>query len=325
MKLNLIIKLLKDPFFIIYSLIFSLVFFVFLFLIIDSFTQNKTDFEYDNYIKIEDNLNSSSKDEVLSKTWIVKENKLQFDEEKLENQKEKYDKIIEDLKLKIKQKELELSNNNNNVIFQYIPYYLENETLSNSWIIAIKETLFWSFFKEKNLNFTLELNEEKSNIRWKFIDNTIKLFWINHLNETELFSVFIHELWHYFDVIYLEKKVLFDLSDRFYDISWNWVNILREWSLKNDFVSGYAMTNKYEDFAESFIYYVFFNNDFRQKASLNTILQQKYDFFWKYIFRNDEFKKTNFRTQELSEDFYRDITKIEISLQNFLEYLKNWV
>jgi hypothetical protein len=39
------------------------------------------------------------------------------------------------------------------------------------------------------------------------------------------------------------------------------------------------MTNKYEDFAESFVYYILFNDDFRQKASLNVILQQKYDFF----------------------------------------------
>ena len=33
-----------------------------------------------------------------------------------------------------------------------------------------------------------------------------------------------------------------------------------------DFVSWYAMTNKYEDFAESFTYYILHNKDFLNKT-----------------------------------------------------------
>lgn len=322
MKLDEFMKIFKDKFFLFYAFLFTIVFFIIIFLLFDSLSNKHNDFEYDKYANIEIPLNSSQKGIIEDKKNI--EN-IYTDVDKLENQKEKYDKIIQDLKEKIKQKDLELSKNNIDVKIEFRPYYFENEILTNTWIISIKEVVYWNFLNGKNINFTLELNQEKTNIRWKFISNTIKLFGVERLSETELVSVFIHELWHYFDIVFLDKKVLFDLSDKFYEISWSWVNILREWSLKNDFVSGYGMTNKYEDFAESFVYYILFNDDFRQKASLNVILQQKYDFFWKYIFRNDEFKKTNFRNIELLDEFHRDITKINFSLQNFLEYLKNWL
>jgi len=48
------------------------------------------------------------------------------------------------------------------------------------------------------------------------------------LSEEEMLSVFIHELGHYFDINYLEKKVLFDLSNNFYDISWDSLNVLKQ-------------------------------------------------------------------------------------------------
>jgi hypothetical protein len=39
------------------------------------------------------------------------------------------------------------------------------------------------------------------------------------------------------------------------------------------------MTNKYEDFAESFAYYILHNNDFLEKTKKSNILLEKYDFF----------------------------------------------
>jgi hypothetical protein len=91
---------------------------------------------------------------------------------------------------------------------------------------------------------------------------------------------------------------------------------------QKDFVSGYSMTNKYEDFAESFTYYILHNDDFLEKAYYSDILKQKYDFFTKYVFRNDEFKTNYYKTTNEIKDYYWDITKIEYSLQNFLQYLK---
>jgi hypothetical protein len=82
------------------------------------------------------------------------------------------------------------------------------------------------------------------------------------------------------------------------------------------------MSNKYEDFAETFTYYILYNDDFRKKIQTSKVLKKKYDFFSQYVFRNDEFKKTNFRASEEITDYCRDITKIDFLLKNFLEYLE---
>jgi hypothetical protein len=55
---------------------------------------------------------------------------------------------------------------------------------------------------------------------------------------------------------------------------------------QKDFVSGYAMTNKYEDFAESLTYYILHNKDFLDKTKTSRILKRKYNFFSFYIFPN---------------------------------------
>ena len=102
------------------------------------------------------------------------------------------------------------------------------------------------------MNFLLELYKKKEKIRGKFYNNIIQMYGISQLNKNEILSVFIHELGHYFDIVYLEKKVLFDVSDMFYQLSWIDINIMKAGLNTKDFVSGYAMTNKYEDFAESF-------------------------------------------------------------------------
>jgi hypothetical protein len=47
------------------------------------------------------------------------------------------------------------------------------------------------------------------------------------------------------------------------------------------------MTNKYEDFAESFTYYILHNDDFLEKSRQSALLRAKYDFFSKYLFRDE--------------------------------------
>jgi hypothetical protein len=54
------------------------------------------------------------------------------------------------------------------------------------------------------------------------------------------------------------------------------------------------MTNKYEDFAESFNFYILHNKEFLNKTKQSNILKQKYDFFSNYFFKNKEFFATNF-------------------------------
>ena len=110
----------------------------------------------------------------------------------------------------------------------------------------------------------------------------------------ETMTVFVHEFAHFVDLYYLQKKVNIDLSNKFYDISWESTKIMKENQSGKDFVSGYAMTNKYEDFAESFIYFVLHNADFLKKTEDSFKLKAKYYFLQKYIFKENIFLATDF-------------------------------
>lgn len=82
------------------------------------------------------------------------------------------------------------------------------------------------------------------------------------------------------------------------------------------------MTNQYEDFAESFTYYVLFNQDFYQKAQKSVFLKEKYNFFSREVFVKNEFQNTNF-AKENSISHPWDTTKIPYFLEKFLKYLKS--
>jgi len=82
------------------------------------------------------------------------------------------------------------------------------------------------------------------------------------------------------------------------------------------------MTNKYEDFAETFTYYILHNKDFLQKTKKSKILKLKYDFFANYIFKNKEFFATKFTKNIKIKDYYRDITKIKFDEKKLFNYLE---
>jgi hypothetical protein len=82
------------------------------------------------------------------------------------------------------------------------------------------------------------------------------------------------------------------------------------------------MTNKYEDFAESFTYYILHNDDFLRKTLSSERLSAKYDFFDTVIFKK-KFHDTDFSVDNTVKDYYRDITKIDIDVEKLLQYLKN--
>lgn len=92
-------------------------------------------------------------------------------------------------------------------------------------------------------------------------------------SESENLKVFVHELGHVIDIFYLKQKENgSDISDEFYTLSWDSYNIKKSNAKIADFVSGYALSNKYEDFAESFAFYVFHNEEFARRAKNNDIL-----------------------------------------------------
>ena len=82
------------------------------------------------------------------------------------------------------------------------------------------------------------------------------------------------------------------------------------------------MSNKYEDFAESFTYYTLHNEDFITKAKKSIVLTNKYNFFSQYLYKGSSFQNTNFSTSTEVKDYYRDITKIDMNTTKFLQYVK---
>ncbi|NVP17773.1 hypothetical protein HUU51_03580 [Candidatus Gracilibacteria bacterium] len=206
--------------------------------------------------------------------------------------------------------------------YNFLPEELFFESELKTYLDSIDSFLNSKIIEPKISFLELFLNKQKGEVRGKMKNKSIHLFGVYNMKEAESLSVTIHEFGHFLDLYILEKKVTKDISDFFYEISWINTTTLKPSMEQKDFVSGYSMTNKYEDFAESFTYYILHNNDFYEKSLLSETLKKKYDFFSDYIFRNDEFKTNSYKTINYISDYYRDITKIEYSLQNFLQYLK---
>lgn len=122
---------------------------------------------------------------------------------------------------------------------------------------------------------------------------------------TEFSEVFTHELWHIVDLGIVQwisrtndndftefGRVVFaadDLSLEYYATSWKSESTRLALSSANDFCSGYAMTNPFEDFAECFNLYMNHNAYFKYITENSDVLKWKYNFFanimkWSYLF-----------------------------------------
>jgi len=223
---------------------------------------------------------------------------------------------------KIEEKLFENFNSAKKLRFMFSP----KEFIKNTEALEYKNNLYTfletSFIIDKISFLETNLYEEPFDVRWKMKDKKINLYWILNMKKEEFMAVAIHEFAHFIDLYYLEKQVTKDISNYFYDISWEETKVLKAWSKQSDFVSGYSMTNKYEDFAESFTYYILHNDEFIQKSKKSKTLKEKYDFISKYLFRKNEFKTKEYLTNKEIKEYYRDITKIPFSLDKFLEYLR---
>jgi hypothetical protein len=124
------------------------------------------------------------------------------------------------------------------------------------------------------------------------------------VSDNELAAVMIHEMGHVTDIgmvsgSFLSGKSEFvdgtvpiykdDKSLEFYRISWKDSENLKDNAEKKDFVTGYAATDPFEDFAESYIMYVLHGAKFRTMTRWNEKLRQKYDYLRVNIFDNKEF------------------------------------
>lgn len=159
--------------------------------------------------------------------------------------------------------------------------------------------------------------------RGRMKGKNIHMFGVEQMTDEEFLWVLIHEFAHYFDIHSLERSASGDVSQEFYDVSWQSVSIIRAGQLSTDFVSGYAMTNQYEDFAESYLYYILHNAEFLSRAADSRALAEKYFFFQNYIFPNKQFYNKDFGWDRIASDYYWDITKIPVDVKNFLQYFQD--
>ena len=138
------------------------------------------------------------------------------------------------------------------------------------------------------------------------------------LRDGEFLKLLVHELGHYtdiYDLVAVWDQA--DPSESFYTISWQDKTTKKSNETLANFVSGYAATNRYEDFAESFVFYIFHNREFSDRAMKNEALRQKYLFFSEHVFHQGEFIDTDFRITKIP-NYLWDTTKIPISVQKYL-------
>ncbi len=75
-----------------------------------------------------------------------------------------------------------------------------------------------------------------------------------------------------------------DPSVKFYSISWASASERKAGSKDTDFASGYAASDPFEDFAESFAFYALQQKEFARLAQRNKVLKAKYDFMERVVF-----------------------------------------
>lgn len=123
------------------------------------------------------------------------------------------------------------------------------------------------------------------------------------LADSEIVSVLVHELGHVSDLGGLRgtgstasefhdgklEITTDDPSVEFYRLSWIDEKSKKYRQKRIDFVSGYAMSDPFEDFAESFDYYTLHGADFRLLSTESTVLQAKYDFLRNTVFAGAEY------------------------------------
>jgi hypothetical protein len=161
-------------------------------------------------------------------------------------------------------------------------------------------------------------------------NNLIILRGLN-MSESELIGVFVHEVGHNVDYAYLSPKKLekesefkdgsyplyvTDASLDFYRICWENEKTRKKTVSNLDFVSGYAMSDPFEDFAETYIYYVLHNADFKALTAESPKLLAKYRFMQYHVFGGVEFDTGDGVVRANNRPW--DITILAYDLEKFL-------
>ena len=144
--------------------------------------------------------------------------------------------------------------------------------------------------------------------RWSADWNSVSIKLWAVKSYVEYLGLISHEIWHVVDLWVInwyssEKdpnytefwKEVFSVDDPslwYYSLCWESESVRKSTVTKEDFCSGYGMTDPFEDFAECHNMYLNHNEIFKSRAKENEIMKQKYNFFanlywWKYMFSSN--------------------------------------
>ena len=158
--------------------------------------------------------------------------------------------------------------------------------------------------------YYIKIQKNKDWRRWYAWHHSIVMNIKNNMDYDNFYEVLTHELGHIVDLWILEwtsqkKTSVFkeydiknfsidDPSLKFYKLCFVSEKVKKPSIYAKDFVGWYAMTNIFEDFAETFNMYVNHNYVFKQMAKESNILQKKYDFLnkilkWRYLRSDSKF------------------------------------
>lgn len=142
--------------------------------------------------------------------------------------------------------------------------------------------------------YSITLSNSIGDRRWWWWSKTIIINTKDISNMQEFREILTHEIWHIIDlgaIVWVSKtydkqftlwgQSIFGTDDTsldFYRISWIDIATRKADATYLDFVWWYAMSNPYEDFAESFNMYMRHNDVFRAMALSSQKLQKKYNF-----------------------------------------------
>lgn len=154
------------------------------------------------------------------------------------------------------------------------------------------------------------------------------------MDDDELVAVLLHEMGHITDTGLLQsadftsvEKTSFDdrgtlvynndPSADFYSISWENNSSFK--SPEIGFISGYAMTSPFEDFADTYMAYILHGPLFRFYAARDIDLKAKYEFMKETVFDGVEFDLGDEKLPLIREANVRvyDITLKDFSLESF--------
>lgn len=179
---------------------------------------------------------------------------------------------------------------------------------------TISSVVTGKYFRDALWKFPIIIDTERLEPRGQMYNESITLS-SNMASLPEVSKVLVHEIGHMIDIYALKgSSWKTDPSEEFYKISWENTSTIRAWVSQSSFISGYASTNQYEDFAESFAMYVFHNNDFLNRTKQDDILKQKYNFLHSHIFWN-AFIGSSYEKNPIPKKIW-DVTKIAIRWNN---------